>query len=83
MIIKKVKRFLKTDPEFSLRMPNDISEEKSLFDLGVLDSFGSVYLISFLEKEFNIKIDADDLEEENFCSLKNIKEFVINKINQR
>ena len=81
MIIEKVKHFLETDPEFSSRMPKDIGEEESLFDHGVLDSFGSVYLISYLEKEFNIGIDADDLETENFCSLSRIKEFVIIKKN--
>lgn len=57
-------------PEFNFRESKDFIEE------GLLDSFDVVSLISELEAEFNILIDALDILPENFESAEKISEVV-------
>jgi len=52
------------------------SAETDLFDTGVLDSLAFVELLLHLEREFGIKIAVDDLEVDNFRSLRQIAAFV-------
>ncbi len=53
-------------PEFDFTQSIDFIEE------GYLDSFDLVSLVSELEAEFGILIDALDIVPENFCSLEAI-----------
>ena len=51
-------------------LPTDC--ETSLFDTGVIDSFGLVDFITDLEKEFKIKVPDNDLHPSKFESLEKI-----------
>lgn len=57
----------------------DILEEEDLSALGFVNSLFSMQLILFLEKEFNITIENEDMELENFKSIKNIVNLVARK----
>ncbi|HTL48279.1 MAG TPA: acyl carrier protein [Verrucomicrobiae bacterium] len=76
-VIFKVKKFFKKDPEF--RFPATVRENTSLVQAGVFDSFSVIKLVTFLEKEFKIRIKPEDLLEENFSTLKQIEKLVLRK----
>lgn len=54
----------------------DFTENVDFIELGYLDSFDIVQVISLLEDRFNIKISALDLMPENFNSLAAINNLV-------
>lgn len=57
-----------------------ITDETLIFEEGVLDSMGLLFLIEFLKEEFNITTNDDELVPENFESINNIMVFMENKI---
>lgn len=58
---------------------SEFSDDESLLEAGIIDSFSMVDLISQLEKTYDIKIDEDDMMPENFDSVNAIAEFVQSK----
>jgi len=60
-----------------VRLP---SEGESLFDSGVLDSFGLLEFITTVEEEFNIRIPEDDLVPSNFETIARICSYVTGKL---
>lgn len=76
-VAKRIKQFFGEDPDFKIH--ENIGDETQLIESGVLDSFSVVKLMMFVEKEFNIKIDIEDLTEENISSLVKIEELVARK----
>lgn len=60
--------------------PAKIKDNTLLFDEGIFDSLGLLNLISFLEKDFNIKVDDSELDAENFESIKAIESFLERKL---
>jgi len=58
---------------------DDFSDEDSFLRNGVIDSLGMLELITFLEKEFGIKITDAELIPENLDSLARVCAFVERK----
>ncbi|MCP5061972.1 MAG: acyl carrier protein [Ignavibacteriae bacterium] len=79
MISDKIRNFLSESDDFSSRMNPGIKDEESLIDTGVVDSFGIVSLIAFLEEAFNIKIESEDFVQRNFETVVNMVNFVKRK----
>lgn len=52
------------------------SETESLFKAGVLDSFGLLDFVTFLEQELNLQIPDEDLIADNFTSIAKIKAYI-------
>ena len=52
------------------------SDSESLFDQGVLDSFGLLEFLGFLEETCDIKIPDDDLTPGKFETIGRIREYV-------
>lgn len=44
----------------------DFEKENKLIDGGILDSFDIISIVGLLDEAFDIEIDVDDLEAENF-----------------
>lgn len=65
----------------SIRPDVDFERETALIDDEVLDSFDVIQIVTELMEEFNIFIDADDIEPENLNSLENIRDMVERKLN--
>ena len=65
----------------SIRPDVDFERETALIDDEVLDSFDVIQIVTELMEEFNIFIDADDIEPENLNSLENIRDTVERKLN--
>ncbi len=57
-----------------------ITDETLIFEEGVLDSMGLLFLIEFLQEEFNVTTNDDELVVENFESINKIVAFLNNKL---
>lgn len=60
----------------------DFENEKELIDNEVIDSFTVIQIVTDLMEEFNIIIDADDIEPENLNSFENICSMVKSKLEE-
>lgn len=54
-----------------LRDRGQVSEE-DLFEAGVLDSMGLLELIAFIEEEFEVSLDANQMNVNNFRTISQI-----------
>jgi acyl carrier protein len=70
-------QFLAAVLEVFRRLDRDApSPDVDLFETGVLDSVGFVELLAALEQEFGCLFELDDLEIDNFRSVRAIAAFV-------
>ena len=60
----------------SVRADVDFVNEKKLIDDGVLDSFDIITIVSEFNEAFDIDIDIDDLEPDNFNTIEAMKELI-------
>lgn len=58
----------------------NLDDAQSLLDAGVIDSTGVLELVSFLEKQYQIRVDDQDLVPENLDSIASIAGFVRGKL---
>jgi acyl carrier protein len=56
-----------------------INDDTLIFKEGLFDSMGFVSLITYLENEFKITTQNQDLVEENFESINSIASYVLRK----
>lgn len=78
-MIEEIKEYLFKNPEFNARISGDIEPDDSLVESGIVDSFGLITLISFLEEAYHVRVLAEDLVQENFETLNTICRFIENK----
>jgi acyl carrier protein len=77
IISDQIKRFLAQ--QFPATKKTGI--EDPLLKNGLIDSLGILDVVAFLEKEFAITITDEELLPENFDSIRNISNFVQQKMN--
>jgi len=65
--------FLYTRPGFS------VGDDDSLLGNGIIDSMGVIEVITFIQTEFSITVDDDDITEENLGTLSAIAKYVVGK----
>ncbi|MBT8341614.1 MAG: acyl carrier protein [Desulfatitalea sp.] len=58
----------------------DLNDETSFLEEGIIDSTGVLEIVAFLEEGFGLKIDDDELIPENLDSISNISAFVQRKL---
>ena len=57
-----------------------LQDDTSFMESGIIDSTGILELITFLEERYEIKIEDDELIPENLDNLQNVAQFVSRKI---
>lgn len=57
-----------------------IRDDSLIFKEGYIDSMGFILMIVFIEKEFSIKTDDEDLTEDNFESINTITDYISRKL---
>jgi acyl carrier protein len=57
-----------------------LSEDDSLIEMGVIDSTGVLQLVAFLEEEFKIRVEDNEVTPQNLDSLRRLAEFVQRKL---
>jgi acyl carrier protein len=75
---QQVKRFILTNYLFT-EDESKLPDEASLIKMGALDSTGVLELIAFLEEQFQIKVEDDEMVPANLDSVAHIVEFVQRK----
>ncbi len=56
-----------------------ITDTDQLIEQGIIDSMGIIVLLGFLEEQFSVRIDGDELMPENFATLAAISTMVEKK----
>jgi D-alanine--poly(phosphoribitol) ligase subunit 2 len=75
---EKIKRFL--EDTFLFEFNDEITETSDLFKLGVIDSFGYIQLIRYLEREFNITFSEEDMLSDVLVSVSNIVDYMSQRV---
>ncbi len=57
----------------------EFSDSDNIFEMGFVNSLFAMKLVSYIETEFDIEVDNDDLEISNFSSVDRIIEYVNGK----
>ncbi len=73
-IAELVHEFIKQ--RFPLASSKELTQEMSLLDSGIVDSLGVLDLVGFIEEQFGIEAQDDDLVPENFDSIGSLTRFV-------
>lgn len=60
---------------------NELSNDASFLEFGILDSTGVVELVAFIESEFNIEVDDKEVIPENIDSVNNVSRLIYKKLN--
>ena len=74
----KVREFIVEN--FLFGSANGLGDDTSFLDEGIIDSTGVLELVSFIENEFSIQVEDDELIPENLDSIDNITEYLQRKI---
>ncbi|MEW6375904.1 MAG: acyl carrier protein [Thermodesulfobacteriota bacterium] len=78
-IENEIRKFI--EENFILEGDNHLGDEDSLLEKGIIDSTGVLELVAFLEETYQFKIKDEELVPENLDSIKNISQFVQNRLN--
>ena len=60
-----------------------LADDTSFLEEGIIDSTGMLELISFLEENFSIELDDEELIPENLDSINNLLNFLDRKLKTR
>ncbi len=63
--------------------PKNLTDQTELKESGILASLSTLKLVSFLEEEFKIELEANDLEAGNLATVANIDTMVQAKVARR
>lgn len=75
---QKIQQFI--EEQFLVEFGTDVTPQDDLFKTGVIDSFGYIQLMKFLEGEFALQIDDEDILTNVLVSLEAIDGFVAGKL---
>ncbi len=57
-----------------------LEDDEDIFSLGFVNSLFAMQLVMFLEKEFGIMLDNNELELDRFSNINNITRIIENKL---
>jgi acyl carrier protein len=77
-IENEIRKFIMEN--FILDGDGNPSNEDSLLEKGIIDSTGVLELVAFIEQTYSFKIKDEELVPENLDSIKNISQFIQNKL---
>ncbi|WP_186396399.1 phosphopantetheine-binding protein [Stappia sp. TSB10GB4] len=77
----KIRDFIEN--QFLIEFDDSFPEDSDLFKEGVMDSFGYVQLIRFLEQEFDIRFTEQEMTGDVLVSLVQIRDTVAQKVAAR
>lgn len=77
MLAQAVREFIVSN--FYVPKPDELADEQSLLDSGIVDSTGVFDLIAFLETTYGFKVKDEDMVPENLDSIAHIAAYVASK----
>jgi len=72
--LSAIKTFIRT--ELIYDDEKDFDENTNLIERGIVDSMSLVRLISFIEENYEMQVQDEDIVPENFSSLNKISSFI-------
>jgi len=72
-----IKEFFKSN--FMIELNGEYKYDDSFLENGIIDSTGVLELVTFLEEEFNINVEDQDIIPENLDSLNNVLAYINSK----
>lgn len=57
----------------------EFSDDDNIFELGFVNSLFAMKLVAFIESEFQLTIESDEMEISNFNTINNIVNFIQSK----
>lgn len=57
-----------------------VKDDDNIFELGLVNSLFAVQLVNFIEQEFDVVVDNDDLDIQNFKSVNAISALINSKL---
>ena len=77
-IREKVVQFF--EENFMVELDENFSDDDSFLENGIIDSTGVLELVLFLEENFGIKVEDDEVTPDNLDSLNNVKKYIESKV---
>ena len=77
-IRRKVRAFVVEN--FLFGNEDGVKDDTSFLDEGIIDSTGILEMVSYLEAEFSISVDDEELIPENLDSIKNVVAYLQKKL---
>lgn len=77
-IEQKIRQYIAANFLYEDKYP--YGDEDSFLQKGVIDSTGVLELINFIQEEFGITIEDDELVPENLDSVRNVSNFIRTRI---
>jgi acyl carrier protein len=74
-----IRRYLASTPNYQ-GAEDELTDQRELIGEEILDSVGIYQLVSYLEDEFGVEVDDDELVFENFATLADITTLVEGKL---
>ena len=74
----KIRQFIVEN--FLFGQDNGLKDDTSFLDEGIIDSTGILELVSFLEEEFSISVEDEELIPENLDSIMNVVAYLERKM---
>ena len=62
---------------------SEIPEEESLVELGYMDSFGVIDVVTYLENKWKVKIDDAEISKEKFGSISKMANLIFIKVENK
>lgn len=66
---KRLKEYIEKETETAITNDTD-----NIIESGIIDSFTMIKLINFIEQEFKVSVDLEDIEVSQFNSIKGMAE---------
>jgi len=60
--------------------PNQLDNDQSLLESGIIDSTGILELVSFIEEHYEVKIEDEELVPDHLDSVNNVVKFINKKL---
>jgi acyl carrier protein len=79
MIEEKIRTYIAKNLLFSDK-GYQYPDHTSFLEEGIVDSQGVMELVMFVEEEFNVKVDDQDIVPDNFDSVTNLSNYIRRKL---
>jgi acyl carrier protein len=79
--INELKSFIINN--FMFGQGDSLENDTDFFDKGIIDSTGTLELVSFVEETYNISVLDNELIRDNFCSLNRVNVYINKKLSSK
>ena len=76
----KIKDFIITEFLFGAQA-NDLSDDLNLLENGIIDSLAVLKLVAYIENEFDITLEPEEIDTDNLNSIQTLTMIVEKKLN--